>query len=287
MSMVRSTIRFGAGGGLTVGMTILVLGATGKTGKRVVARLRADGVEVRAASRSGETRFDWTDRGTWAAAVQDVEAVYLVAPDDPSPIAAFVEQAVAAGVRRFVALSGRGMDKVVGRFGAGMAEGERAVRDSGAGWTILRANNFAQNFSEDMWHEPVLAGRLTLPAGDVPEPFVDLEDLAEVSAKVLTSPGHDGQIYELSGPESITFGEAVETIAKVSGRAAEYVAVTPAEYHEILVGIGWPAEVADDLNDLFATMREGHLSTPSSDIEALLGRPAGTFTAYVERTWAG
>lgn len=242
---------------------------------------------MRAASRSGETRFDWTDRGTWAAAVQGVEAVYLVAPEDPSPIADFVEQAVAAGVRRFVALSGRGMDKVVGRFGAGMAEGERIVRASGVGWTILRANNFSQNFSEDMWHEPVLAGRLVLPAGELREPFVDLEDLAEVAAKVLTSAGHDGRIYNLSGPESITFGEAVETIAKVSGRAVEYVAVTPAEYHALLVGIGWPAEVADDLNDLFATMREGHLTTPSPDLAALLGRPAGSFTAYVDRVWAG
>ncbi|MET7280836.1 NAD(P)H-binding protein [Kribbella sp. NPDC005582] len=268
-------------------MTILVLGATGKTGRRVVARLRADGVDVRAASRSGEARFDWTDRGSWADAVRDVEAVYLVAPDDPEPIEAFVEQAVTAGVRRFVALSGRGMDKVVGRFGAGMAEAERAVRAAGVGWTILRANNFAQNFTEDMWHEPVLSGRLALPAGDLREPFVDLEDLAEVAAKVLTSSEHDGQIYNLSGPESITFGEAVETIAKVSGRAVEYVAVTPAEYHAMLVGIGWPAEVADELNDLFATMRAGHLTTPSADVERLLGRPAGSFTAYVERVWAG
>ncbi|TDC18439.1 NAD(P)H-binding protein [Kribbella albertanoniae] len=268
-------------------MTILVLGATGKTGRRVAARLRADGVEVRAASRSGETRFDWTDRGTWAAAVQGVEAVYLVAPEDPSPIEAFVEQAVAAGVRRFVALSGRSMDKVAGRFGAGMAEGERVVQASGAGWTLLRANNFAQNFSEDVWHEAVLSGRLELPAGDVREPFVDLEDVAEVAAKVLTSSGHEGRAYDLSGPESITFSEAVETIAKVSGRAVSYVAVTPAEYRSMIVDSGWPAEVADELNELYAIMREGYLTTPSSDIESLLGRPAGSFTAYVERTWAG
>ncbi|WP_405059022.1 NAD(P)H-binding protein [Kribbella sp. NBC_01505] len=268
-------------------MTILVLGATGKTGRRVVARLRSEGIAVRAASRSGETRFDWTDRGTWANAVQDVEAVYLVAPDDPEPIEAFVQQAVAAGVRRFVALSGRGMDAAVGRFGAGMAEGERVVRASGAEWTILGANNFAQNFDEDLWHEPVLAGRLALPAGELREPFVDIEDVAEVAVKVLTSPGHHGRTYELSGPEALTFAEAVAVIGKVSGRSIEYVAQTPAEYRADLLALGWPAEVADELNALFEIMLEGHLATPADDIERLLGRPAGSFTAYAERVWAG
>ncbi|TDD58045.1 NAD-dependent epimerase/dehydratase family protein [Kribbella antibiotica] len=268
-------------------MTILVLGATGKTGRRVVARLRAEGVEVRAASRSGETRFDWTDRGTWADAVRDVEAVYLVASDDPEPTAAFVNEAVVAGVRRFVVLSGRGMDNVDGRFGAGMAEAERAVRASGAEWTILRANNFSQNFDEDLWHEPVLAGRLGLPAGELREPFVDLEDVAEIAVKVLTSAGHHGEIYNLSGPEALTFAEAVEVIAKVSGRTVSYDALTPAEYRAELLALGWPAEVADQLNGLFEIMLEGHLATPADDIERLLGRPAGSFTAYVERVWAG
>ncbi|MFI7068190.1 NAD(P)H-binding protein [Kribbella sp. NPDC050124] len=268
-------------------MTILVLGATGKTGRQVVARLREQGVDVRAASRSSETRFDWADQSTWAAAVRGIEAVYLVAPEDPAPIEPFVAQAVAAGVRRFVALSGRGMDKVMGRFGAGMAEAERAVRASGVGWTILGSNNFAQNFDEDLWYEPLLAGRLALPAGQLREPFVDVEDVAEVAATVLTSADHDGQAYELSGPEAITFAEAVETIAKVSGRPMEYVALTPAGYREELLAAGLPGEVADELNALFEIMREGHLTIPTGDVQRLLGRPPASFTAYAERVWAG
>ncbi|WP_460663052.1 NmrA family NAD(P)-binding protein [Kribbella swartbergensis] len=266
-------------------MTILVLGATGKTGRRVVPRLRERGADVRAASRSGETRFDWTDRTSWADAVRGVETVYLVAPEDPSPIGPFVAQAVDAGVRRFVALSGRGMDKVAGRFGAGMAEAERAVQASGVGWTILRGNNFDQNFSEDLWHAPLLAGRLALPAGDLREPFVDLEDLADAAVAVLTGRDHDGRIYELSGPDSITFGDAVETIAKVSGRRMQYVAVTPAEYHDELVAEGWPEEAAVELNALFAIMHEGHLAEPTKDIEELTGRPATSFESYALRVW--
>jgi uncharacterized protein YbjT (DUF2867 family) len=272
--------------GLTLGMTILVLGATGKTGRRVVPRLRERGAEVRAASRSGETRFDWTDRSSWADAVRDADAVYLIAPEDPSPIEPFVRQAVAAGVRRFVALSGRGMDKADGRFGAGMAEAERAVQASGAGWTILRANNFDQNFDEDLWREPLLSDRLALPAGDLREPFVDVEDVAEVAATVLTSTGHEGRVYELSGPESITFADAVETIAKVSGRSIEYVALTPAEYRDELLAAGWPEEAAHELNAMFEIMHEGHLTTPTHDVETLLGRPPTTFPAYAERAWA-
>ncbi|MFK4085047.1 NAD(P)H-binding protein [Kribbella sp. NPDC020789] len=268
-------------------MTILVLAATGKTGRRVVARLRADGVPVRAASRTGETPFDWTKRDTWADAVHDVEAVYLVAPDDPEPIEAFVRQAVAAGVRRIVVLSGRGMDQAAGRFGAGMAEAERVVRASGAEWTILQANNFMQNFSEDLWHEPVLAGRLALPAGELREPFVDLEDVADVAVAVLTSDGHHGRTYALSGPEALTFAEAVAAIGKVDGRSIEYVALSPAEYRAELLDLGWPDEVADEFNALFEIMHEGHLAEPADDIDRLLGRPAGSFAGYADRVWAG
>lgn len=268
-------------------MTILVLGATGKTGRRVVARLRERGADVRAASRSSETRFDWADQSTWSAAVREIEAVYLIAPEDPALIEPFVRQAVNAGVRRFVVLSGRSMDKAVGRFGAGMSEAERAVRASGVSWTILGSNNFAQNFDEDLWYEPLLAGRLALPAGELREPFVDVEDVAEVAATVLTSTGHDGRTYELSGPESITFAEAVETIAKVSGRSMSYVALTPAEYREELLAAGLPDEVANELNALFEIMREGHLSALTGDVEQLLGRPPTSFAAYAERVWAG
>lgn len=271
--------------GLTEGMTILVLGATGKTGRRVVTRLRDRGFDVRAASRSSASRFDWTDPASWADAVRDVETVYLVAPEDPSPIKPFIAQAVEAGVRRFVALSGRGMDKADGRFGAGMAEAERAVQAAGVGWTILRANNFAQNFDEDVWREPLLAGRLALPAGELREPFVDLEDLAEAAVEVLTGSGHDGRIYELSGPESITFGDAVRIIAEVSGREISYDAVTPAEYAAELVADGWPAEAAAAMNALFEIMHEGHAAEPAKDVEELTGRPPASFESYARRVW--
>lgn len=268
-----------------MGMTILVLGATGKTGRRVVRQLRADGNEVRAASRSGEVRFDWDDPQTWAAAVDGAKAVYLIAPEGPGPVEAFVAQAVRAGVERFVVVSGRGIDQAEGRFGPGMVEAERVVAASGVGWTVLRANNFSQNFTEDLWHEPVLAGRLALPLGAVGEPFVDVHDIAEVAALVLTEDGHSGQVYDLSGPESLTFAEAVRIISEVSGRPIEYVELSPEEYRAESIAAGYPAEVADMLGVMFELMRAGILTAPTDTVEKLLGRPATSFAEYAVQAW--
>ena len=177
--------------------------------------LRAEGRDVRAASRSGEARFDWFDQGTWAGALDGVSSVYLMAPHVAEPVRAFVKQAT--GVRRFVVLSARGLDEFTDSF-HGMKAAEQSVRDSGAEWTIIRPNNFSQNFSEDIFHAPLLAGRLALPIGDVPEPFIDAQDIADVAAVLLTSDGHHGQVYDLSGPKGLTFGAAVAMIAEASGR---------------------------------------------------------------------
>jgi len=225
-------------------MTILVLAATGKTGRRLIPQLRADGNEVRAASRSGEVRFDWTEPGTWAAVLAGVRAVYLVAPDETGPIEAFVEQAVRAGVERFVVLSGRKLDQAGGRFGHGMLAAEQAVAASGVGWTVLRSNNFNQNFDEYTWREPLLAGRLALPIGAMGEPFIDAQDVADVAALALTGVGHFGQVYELTGPDSLPFADAVRMISEAIGRPIEYVEVPSAEYEAGLLAEGDPADVA-------------------------------------------
>ncbi|MFI9504341.1 NAD(P)H-binding protein [Nocardia sp. NPDC052566] len=266
-------------------MTISVLGATGKTGRRVVERLRADGAQVRAASRSGEVRFDWAEPAGWGAVLDGARAVYLVAPEDPAPIPPFVARAVAAGVRRFVVLSGRGLEHTT-QFGRGMAVAEDTVRGSGAEWTIMRANNFDQNFDEDLWHAPLLAGRLALPIGAIGEPFIDVADIAEVAAALLTRDGHDGKVYELSGPRALTFAQAAAAIAACSGRTITYQELTPDEYRDELLAEGWPQEGAHELNALFALLRAGHTSAPTDTVRHLLGRPATDFETYVDRVWS-
>ncbi|MEU1310299.1 NAD(P)H-binding protein [Streptomyces cinnamoneus] len=265
---------------------ILVLAATGKTGRRLVRRLREAGESVRAASRSAEVRFDWSDPATWEPAVAGAAAVYLVTPDDPAPVGDFVALAAGAGVERFVALSGNGIEAVGPGFGEGMAEGERAVRDSGAQWTVLRPNNFHQNFSEDLWHRPLREGRLALPIGDVPEPFVDAEDIAEVAAAVLTGPGHHGRVYELSGPRAVTFRAAVETIARAADRPMRFEELTPEEYAAELRAEGHPEAAVTALGALFAMHRGGHSTEPADGVQQVLGREPRSLEEYAARAAA-
>jgi uncharacterized protein YbjT (DUF2867 family) len=141
--------------------TTLVLGATGKTGRRVAARLRLRGTPVRAASRSSATPFDWADPAGWDRALQGVTAVYIVPPAVPGPVHEFVARADAAGVQRLVLLSGRGADLWGdSTFGLDMRSAEDAVRGSALEWTVLRSSNFDQNFDEDLFHAPLAAGEL-------------------------------------------------------------------------------------------------------------------------------
>ncbi|MFJ4962867.1 NAD(P)H-binding protein [Streptomyces sp. NPDC088729] len=272
---------------------ILVLGATGKTGRRLVARLRdKGGVHVRAASRSGEVTFDWTVPDTWEPALAGAGAVYLVAPEDPAPVGEFVRQATVSGTHRFVVLSGHGMEKADGgAFGLGMAAAEEAVRASGAEWTFLRANNFFQNFDEDLWLAPLRAGRLGLPIGDVPEPFIDADDVAAVAAAVLTEPGHAGRAYVLSGPRGLTFAEATRTIAEAAGRPIRYEELTPAAYRAELLAEGWPEAAADEIGSLFDMIRAGHLAEVTEDVRRVLGREPAELEPWAHRvaargTWA-
>jgi len=268
--------------------TVLVLGATGKTGRRIVTRLRLRGVTVRPASRSAETPFDWGDPGGWDAALDGVAAVYVVAPGVPGPVHKFVAQARAAGVQRLVLLSGRGADTWGdSTFGLNMRDAEDAMRASSLEWTILRPNNFAQNFDEELWHAPLLAGQLALPAGDVPEPLIDIDDVADVAATILTEPGrHAGRIYELSGPRAITFGEAVEMISRASGLPITYAQISAGAYADSLIEAGVPADDARDIAEMFAIMSRGLLADTTDGVATVLGRAPRTFEDYVARTAA-
>lgn len=272
--------------------TTLVLGATGKTGRRVAARLRLRGVPVRAASRSSETRFDWSDPAggsgatSWDTALRGVGAVYVVPPSVPGPVHAFVARAEAAGVQRLVLLSGHGADTWGDSpFGRDMRSAEDAVRGSALEWTVLRPANFAQNFDEELWHAPLLAGELALPAGPVGEPFIDLEDVADAAAAVLTEPGrHAGRTYELTGPRSITFSEAVDLISRASGRPLLYKQISPAEYTAALVEQGVGEDDAHHVAEMFVLMAQGLIAGTTDALAGILDRAPRTFEDYVLRT---
>jgi uncharacterized protein YbjT (DUF2867 family) len=271
------------GGRLTGVMTeILVVGGTGTTGRRVVELLRSRGAAVRVASRSGQPRFDWQERATWDAVLSGVGAVYVVPLDGELLTRPFVERAAELGVRRIVLLSGRGVD-VPGYgdqssgLGATHADGERAVRAAGAEWTILRPGWFAQNFSEGMFRESLLAGELRLPTGDGAVTFVDAADIAEVAVAALTKDGHAGQTYELSGPRALTMGEAVAAVAAATGRPMAYVPLEPEQFLAELLEQGWAREDAQAYTSSMAPVRKGLDAHVSDGVRRALGRPPRDF----------
>jgi uncharacterized protein YbjT (DUF2867 family) len=264
--------------------TILVLGGTGKTGRRVARRLVARGLPVRIGSRSGEPPFDWEDRATWAPALRGVGSVYITYyPDVAFPGGAeatgsFAELAVASGARRLVLLSGRGEE--------GALQAERAVRDAGAEVTVVRASWFAQDFSEHFLLEPVRGGVVALPVEDVAEPFIDVEDIADVAVAALTSDGHAGKLYEVTGPRLLTFTEAVAEIAAATGREVRFQPVSPEEYASAAVEQGVPAEEVKFLTELFTTVLDGRNAHLTDGVRRALGRPPRDFSDFVREAAA-
>src|ERR687894_1768639 len=275
--------------GLHVGMTTspaptLVLGPTGKTGPRAAARLAERGISVRAGSRSAFPAFDWDDRDTWAAALDGVAAVYVsyfpdvAVPGAADTVGAFAAQAAAAGVQRIVLLSGRGE--------AEAERAERLVQAAGAEWTILRATWFAQNFSESFMAEGVAAGELALPADGVREPFVDVDDIADVAVAALTPPGHAGHIYELTGPRLLTFGEAVAEIAAATGRDIRYVPVPLDAYAGALRAHGLSEVEVALITYLFSEVLDGRNERLADGVQRALGRPPRDFRDFARATAA-
>jgi uncharacterized protein YbjT (DUF2867 family) len=232
---------------------------------------------VRIASRSGTPPFEWGDPNTWAAALRDIGAVYLAyypdlaAPGAADQIRPFAKLAADSGARRLVLLSGRGEPQVL--------PSEQAVRDSGAATTILRAAWFCQNFSEGSLLDPVLGGEIAFPAGDVAEPFVDADDIADVAVAALTEEGHAGEIYELSGPRLLTFAEAAAEISRASGQPVRYVPISSEEYATALAE-QVPAEYVTFVTELFRHLLDGHNAHLSDGVERALGRKARDFTDY-------
>ena len=264
--------------------TILILGATGKTGRRITQRLRAADVPVRLGSRGADPAFDWEDRSTWEAVLEGIHAVYisfqpdLAVPGAVETVQAFTDQAVKSGVRKLVLLSGRGEVEA--------EQAERVVQNSGVDWTILRASWFFQNFSEAHFLEPILQGELALPVGNIAEPFVDVEDIAEIAVEALTKPGHSGQLYELTGPRALTFAEATAEIAHASKRDVGFAAVPPDAYRQALEQAQLPTELIELVLYLFTTVLDGRNTPVADGVQRALGRPARDFSDYVRRTVA-
>ncbi len=257
---------------------ILVLGATGKTGRRIVDILKAKGIDVRLGSRSAVPPFNWHNEAGWDVCLTGVKAVYInYAPDLAMPgatdaIEAFVGKAKQHGVQKLVLLSGRGEEEAQAC--------EKIVQNSGIPSTIVRASWFNQNFSEGAFVEMVLAGKITLPDVDTPEPYVDVDDIVEVAVVSLLEDRHEGEIYEVTGPRMLTLAQIAQELSNATGRTIEYVSVPHEGFVESVTNSGAPKDVVWMLDYLFSTVLDGRNAYLTDGVERALGRKPKDFSEY-------
>ncbi|GGD92295.1 NmrA family NAD(P)-binding protein [Rhizobium anhuiense] len=260
---------------------IVLVGGSGKTGGRITKRLEARGLNVRSASRSSARPFDWEDRSTWREALDGASSAYVAFQPDLSvawaaeAIGALAKVAVDCGLAHIVLLSGRGEE--------GAQRSEAALKASGIDTTILRASWFCQNFSEGAFVEQIIGSRLQLPAGEISEPFIDADDIADAAVAALTDPRHRNKVYELTGPRALTFRQAVAEIAAATGQPIEYKQVSMADFTGGLAAAGLPQGLIDLLEELFGQVLDGRNSKVMGGVAEILGRPATDFSQYARR----
>lgn len=260
--------------------TTLITGGTGKTGRRVAAQLARQGVRCRIGSRRGDPPFDWAAPHTWAPALAGVTSVYLTYyPDLAMPgagesIGAFTALARESGTEHVVLLSGRGEPEA--------QRSERIVQESGVDWTVLRCSAFAQNFSESFLLAPVRSGTIRFPAGDNAEPFIDVEDVADAAVNALSQPRHRGRVYEMTGPQLLSFAEAAKEISSTIGRPVTYEPITADEYGAMAAEqLQVPPDQAHDLAQMLATIFDGHNASVTDGARQVLGREPRDFSQFV------
>ncbi len=267
--------------------TTLVLGGTGKTGRRLVAELRAAGHTARAAARSGaDVRFDWSDPAGFDAALDGADSVYLVPPalrlDFAADVTGFLDRAETAGVRHVTYLSARGVEHAPPEVAMRAVELDLAARP-GLTHTILRPAFFMQNFTEGAFAGQVATGVLALPAGDGGEAFIDVHDIAAAAAATLLDPAaHDGRNYELTGPEALTHAEVAAHLTE-HRRPVRYEAVPVEDWAEAATGAGLPLDYAEFLGSLLVGIAEGHGARPGDAVQQATGRTSTRFAAVLQR----
>lgn len=263
----------------------LVVGATGKTGSRVANRLEALNLPVRRASRSATVPFDWETPESWSAVLDGVGAAYvtyfpdLAFPGAVEKVAALAEAARVAGVGRLVLLSGRGEHHA--------RLGEEAVRRSGVDYTLVRASWFAQNFSEGYLRDPVLNGVLPIPGGDIAEPIIDVDDIADVAVAALTEPQHGGKLYEVTGPRLLGFAQMAEILSASLGRQITHIPITFDDFHTAIAQAGGDF-VADVFTAIARETLDGRNAQITDGVMQALGRPARDFAEFAQQAaWEG
>jgi uncharacterized protein YbjT (DUF2867 family) len=263
---------------------ILVIGSTGKTGRRVLQGLTNAGVSAVGVTHSTTPKFDWNQPATWETALHGCNTVYIsYFPDIAVPgavkhIEEFTKVALKQGVQKLVLLSGRGEEEAQAC--------EKIVMKAGMDWTIIRSSWFCQNFSEGYLVEPILAGHVALPVGEIGEPFIDVDDIADVAVAALTEDRHNQKIYEVTGPRMLTFKEAIGEIANATGKPIQFEQIPMKDYTTMLGEYGLPPVLINLITYLFTEVLDGRNESLGDGVQQALGRKPIDFSEYVRKAVA-
>lgn len=263
---------------------ILIIGKNGKTGSRVNQRLQTIGYATRPVSRSTTPSFDWENPASWRPAIEGTRVAYvtyqpdLAVPRAEATIKEFVRVAAKAGLEHIVLLSGRGE--------AGAELAEQVLQSSGITWNVVRASWFSQNFSESFMLEGILAGELVLPAGDIVEPFIDADDIADVVVAAITEPSLRNKLFEVTGPRALTFAQCIAELSEAIGSQVKYSSIPVDDYINSLKEQGVPEDMQWLLRELFTKVLDGRNSKVMSGVEEVLGRPPTDFKTYLQKAIA-
>jgi uncharacterized protein YbjT (DUF2867 family) len=273
---------------------ILVVGATGTNGREVVARLAQAGRPVRALVRDPAkatelrlpnvevVRGDLDDPASLDVALKGVDRAFLVTAVDQRTgrwCQNFIEAAKRAGRPHVVKFSGMGAGSAPVEIMRQHGATDQMLAGAGLPFTILRPNSFFQNM---LWSAETIRaqGAFYLPLRDARQSLVDVRDIAAVAVEVLTAPGHEGQTYEVTGPEALSYHDVAATLSRVLGKPVRYVDVPPEAARESMLKAGMPAWNATAVTELYEVFATGQFATTTDVVERLTGRPARTFEAF-------
>lgn len=268
--------------------SVLVTGATGNVGSELLAQLASPGVSVKAGIRSlgaasmGATpvEFDFEKPATFSSALSEVDRVFLMRPPhmaDAKGMRPFVDAMCEAGVEHvvFMSVQGAGTNPFVPHHGI-----ERLLRRSGLGWTFLRPSFFMQNLSTTHCADIRERDEIYVPAGRGRTNFIDAADIAEATAVCLTTPGHAGKAYEITGSEALTYEQVAHVLSATCGRPISYARPSAKQFRARMKASGHPAEFVSVMSSIYALARLGMAAGTTDDFEKLVGRKPTTFAEW-------
>lgn len=272
---------------------MILVTTAGKVGAEAARLLARRGEPVRVLVRDPEKAAALARNGVDAAvgnlavtetvdaALHGVTAIVLVSPAIPAQELNVVHSARRAGVAHIVKITSKASaDSPIARR-RDQTKIENELIDSGLGYTLLRNNAYMQNFlmlATEIAQTDVFGSA----TGDGRVGMVDTRDVAAVAAEIAAAPtAHVGKTYWPSGPESLTYADAAAALTKVLGRPITFHALTFEEQKQAIVDVGVPDDIAAMNAQAIALFAEGDSDWVTSDVPAIIGRPARTFEQFV------